>query len=295
MPAVKLVVGIRAFCAPVHARCSLVAVAALILGALVPSVVVAGGRQARPARATQRPAPRQFNLPGAPDPPAPVAPEVIVRGDNGRVVVRATKLPAPLTVDGVLDEPVYAEVKSISDFIQTVPNEGEPATERTEAWITYDENNFYLSCRCWDSASADDWTANELRRDTSQLRQNDMFGAARHLPRSPERSTYPARRARRPGGDQRGQPERRLEPGVVRAHRPLRRWMDRGDGHPFKSIRYVSGDDQQWSPDPRSIRRKNEWTHHLRAGGDRWRHQHLHFRRPPLVGLDLPTASRTWS
>ena len=47
-----------------------------------------GGTPPRP----QRQAPRQFNLPGAPDPPAPEAPEVIVRGENGRVVVRATKL-----------------------------------------------------------------------------------------------------------------------------------------------------------------------------------------------------------
>ena len=77
----------------------------------------------------------------------------------------------------MLDEEVYAQVKSVSDFIQTVPNEGAPATERTEAWVIYDDDNFYLSCRCWDSAPPEEWTANELRRDTNQLRQNDMFGA----------------------------------------------------------------------------------------------------------------------
>ena len=141
------------------------------------SVAVAQQSGTEPARRGQRQPPPQFNLPGSPDPPAPVAPDVIVRGDNGRVVVRATKLAAPLAIDGVLDEPIYRELKPISDFIQTVPNEGELATERTEAWITYDENYIYLSCRCWDSAPPEEWTANELRRDTNQLRQNDMFGA----------------------------------------------------------------------------------------------------------------------
>jgi hypothetical protein len=81
-----------------------------------------------------------------------------------------------------------------------VPNEGEPASERTEAWITYDDRNFYLSCRCYDSAPPEAWTANEYRRDTSQLRQNDMFGALLdtfHDRRNGSTST-PTRSARAP-------------------------------------------------------------------------------------------------
>ncbi len=287
MPVVKLVVGTRALAA------------ALIVGALVPTVAAAGGRQAPAARGTARQAPRQFNLPGAPDPPAPEAPEVIVRGDNGRVVVRATKLAAPLTIDGLLDEPVYAEVKSISDFIQTVPNEGEPATEKTEAWITYDENNFYLSCRCWDSASADEWTANELRRDTSQLRQNDMFGALL--------DTF---HDRRNGFNFYTNPlGARADQVVTNEGNPNADWnpvwfvrTGRFDGGwtvemaiPFKSIRYVSGDDQEWGLQiRRSIRRKNEWTHltfvPAATGGVT-----SIFRASAaatLVGLDLPPASK---
>jgi len=90
--------------------------------------------------------------------------------------VRAVKLDQPLHVDGILNEAIYESLPSISDFIQQVPKEGAPATERTEAWILFDAENLYVSGRCWDSAPPDRWIANELRRDTNQLRQNDTFG-----------------------------------------------------------------------------------------------------------------------
>ncbi|MGE3887053.1 MAG: DUF5916 domain-containing protein [Vicinamibacterales bacterium] len=295
----KLVVGTRACPARSRACRWILAAVALMIGALIPSGVAAGGRQAPPARASQRPAPRQFNLPGAPDPPAPVAPEVIVRGDNGRVVVRATRLAAPLVIDGVLDEPVYAEVKSISDFIQTVPNEGEPATEKTEAWITYDETNFYLSCRCWDSASADEWTANELRRDTSQLRQNDMFGALLDTFHDRRNGfnfyTNPLGARADQVVTNEGNPNADWNPvWFVRTGRFEGGWTVEM-AIPFKSIRYVSGNDQEWGIQiRRSIRRKNEWTHltfvPAATGGVT-----SIFRASAaatLVGLDLPPASK---
>ena len=68
-------------------------------------------------------------------PPAPVAPAVITRDDEGRATVRAFRLPQPLRLDGQLDEPLYREVAPMSDFIQMEPINGAPATERTEASI----------------------------------------------------------------------------------------------------------------------------------------------------------------
>ncbi|MGC4083078.1 MAG: carbohydrate binding family 9 domain-containing protein, partial [Vicinamibacterales bacterium] len=109
-------------------------------------------------------------------PPAPVAPTVVNRDAQGRATVRAIKLTAPLDVDGRLDDEVYASTSSISDFIQQVPREGAKATERTEAWVMFDQDMLYVAARCWDTASPDKWVANELRRDTNQLRQNDTFG-----------------------------------------------------------------------------------------------------------------------
>lgn len=108
--------------------------------------------------------------------PIPLPPAVIARDGQGHATVRAVHLDTPITVNGRLDDEVYQTVPSIGDFIQSLPHEGEPATERTEAWVMFDDTNIYVSARCWDSAPPSEWVANEMRRDTNQLRQNDTFG-----------------------------------------------------------------------------------------------------------------------
>ena len=110
--------------------------------------------------------------------PAPVAPETITRDAAGRATVRAVSLTEPFRLDGVLDEGFYDTVPSFGGFIQQVPNEGEPATEETEAWVFFDESNVYVSARLWDSAPESQWVANEMRRDaTSALYTNERFSA----------------------------------------------------------------------------------------------------------------------
>ncbi|MDH4065430.1 MAG: carbohydrate binding family 9 domain-containing protein, partial [Acidobacteriota bacterium] len=279
----------------------LLIVCALVLGALVPGSAAA--RQSPRAGETARPAPRsalrEFNLPGAPDPPAPVEPEVIVRGDNGRVVVRATKLAAPLAIDGELDEPLYRQVAPLGDFIQTVPNEGEPSTERTEAWISYDANNFYLSCRCWDSAPPEAWTANEMRRDTNQLRQNDVFGALLDTFHDRRNGFHFYANPLGARADQvitnEGNPNSDWNPvWFVRTGRFEGGWTVEM-AIPFKSLRYVSGPNQEWGIQiRRSIRRKNEWTHltFLPAATGGLMSIFRVSAAATLVGLDLPPASK---
>jgi len=105
-------------------------------------------------------------------PQQPVAPAVGVRDSAGNATGRAIRLSARLAVDGRLDEEVYRSEESVSDFVQQAPVQGAPATERTEAWVLYDDVAIYVSAGCWDSAPKERWVANELRRDTNQLRQN---------------------------------------------------------------------------------------------------------------------------
>ena len=69
-----------------------------------------------------------------------------------------------MRVDGLLDEALYTSVPPISDFIQQEPQEGSPATEKTEAWVAFDADNIYVSFRCWES-NPDRMIANEMRRD----------------------------------------------------------------------------------------------------------------------------------
>ena len=120
-----------------------------------------------------------FAVAGAVDrPAAPLPPAVIARDALRRATVRAVKLATGLRLDGRLDEPVYETVPAIDDFIQQEPDEGAPGTERTEVWILFDRDHVYVAGRLWDSAPPDAWVANEMRRDTSQLRENDTLWVA---------------------------------------------------------------------------------------------------------------------
>lgn len=108
-------------------------------------------------------------------PPAPVPPAVASERDpRGRLTIRAVRLTAPLTLDGHLDDEIYRAVPSFGDFIQQDPAEGQPATERTEAWVFFDDRNVYISARLFVS-QPDRLKANEMRRDSVNIFRNDYF------------------------------------------------------------------------------------------------------------------------
>jgi len=108
--------------------------------------------------------------------PAANAQEVVIGRDaEGRVSIQATRYEGAISIDGNLDEAVYQELTPISDFVQQIPIEGAPASERTEAWVFYDDDNIYVTARNYESVPESEWIANEMRRDTGQLRTNDSF------------------------------------------------------------------------------------------------------------------------
>ncbi len=106
--------------------------------------------------------------------PVPGAQEVIARNERG-ITIRATRITAPMRIDGRLDEEVYRQVPAITEFIQQEPQEGAPVSESTSAWVLYDDDNIYVSCRCL-MADRSKIVANDMRRDSTNLRQNDNFG-----------------------------------------------------------------------------------------------------------------------
>ena len=56
----------------------------------------------------------------------------------------ATPVPRPPTIDGVLDEPLWAMIEPITDFRQRDPVDGAPGSEPTEVRIGYDANALYF-------------------------------------------------------------------------------------------------------------------------------------------------------
>lgn len=114
------------------------ATACLLTACLLPAQAWAEG-QAPNSPPPGSPAPQEepLDLPPSFDgPPPPVPPAVVTRNESGRATVRAVRLATPLRIDGRLDEVLYDTVPPISDFIQVEPRPGEPATDRSEVWIS---------------------------------------------------------------------------------------------------------------------------------------------------------------
>ena len=85
----------------------------------------------------------------------------------------ATKARGPIVIDGRPDEAAWQETVPITRFVQTRPELGFPATERTEARILYDEDALYISCLCYDT-QPDKLTVSSLERDFGPL-DSDVF------------------------------------------------------------------------------------------------------------------------
>jgi len=104
------------------------------------------------------------------------AQEVTISSDSeGRTNIRAVRYNGEIRLDGNLDENIYSQFAPIDSFVQQIPDEGVPASERTEAWVYFDDDNLYVAARNYESVPEEDWVANEMRRDTIQLRSNDSF------------------------------------------------------------------------------------------------------------------------
>ena len=184
------------------------------------------------------------------------------RDADGRTTVRAVRLQEPLRLDGSLDESIYATLPPITDFIQTEPRSGEPSTERTEVWVTFDGQNIYVSVRASES-QPDRMVVNEMRRDSTNIFQNENFQFS--FDTFLDRRNSVAFQFNPIGGRMDGQvsnetdyngdwnPLWRLE-----VRRTENGWTAEA-AVPFKSLRYRPGTAQIWGFQARRINRwKNE-------------------------------------
>ena len=73
---------------------------------------------------------------------------------------------APLLDGMVLGDPAWADVVPATGFRQTRPDEGEPASERTEVRVVFTESTLYVGIVCYDR-DAGAITVSDSRRDSS--------------------------------------------------------------------------------------------------------------------------------
>src|SRR3989441_3560255 len=89
------------------------------------------------------------------------------KDESVRIGAEATYIDHAPRLDGTLDDQLWQSAKVITDFRQREPNEGEPATEKTEVRILYTRRAVYFGIHCFDS-NPSRIIASELRRDVSQ-------------------------------------------------------------------------------------------------------------------------------
>ncbi len=70
---------------------------------------------------------------------------------EGAPRARAVRVLTNVDLDGRLDEAVWSEAPPITDFIQEDPAEGEPATQRTEFRVAYDDAAIYIGAMLYDT------------------------------------------------------------------------------------------------------------------------------------------------
>ena len=78
--------------------------------------------------------------------------------------LRAVKITDKITIDGRLDELVWADAPRATEFIQREPDEGQSISERTEVRVLYDTDNIYFGVVATDS-QAGRVIISELKKD----------------------------------------------------------------------------------------------------------------------------------
>jgi hypothetical protein len=84
--------------------------------------------------------------------PADIDKEALKKAQELKVV-QAFRLASPVRLDGLLEEEDWraASHVPVTDFLQSDPVDGAPASERTEVWVAYDDSNLYVAAYCRDS------------------------------------------------------------------------------------------------------------------------------------------------
>ena len=229
-------------------------------------------------------------------PAPPAAPATLARDGAGRATVRSVRLTGRWRLDGVLDEPIYAQVPPIDGFIQQLPEAGVPPTEATDAWVFHDDDNLYVAARLWDS-EPDGLIANEMQRDSFQLVNNDFFSVG--LDTFYDRRNGVTFLVNAIGGF--------MDFAITDEDNPNMDWnaiwdvrTGRFDGGwtvemevPFKSLRFPAGPSQTWGLHlGRNVRRKSETSFLTPVPINAFPGQMRLSAAGTLTGVEVPEGNR---
>src|SRR5439155_2790558 len=74
------------------------------------------------------------------------------RHDDSVATVHAVRTSEKVDIDGKLSEPAWESAEPFANFHQRDPNEGEPATERNQIRVLYDDSFLYIAAALYDTS-----------------------------------------------------------------------------------------------------------------------------------------------
>jgi len=195
--------------------------------------------------------------------------------------MEAVKVTTAPKIDGKINDAVWEKADFQSNFLQREPNEGEPATEKTEVAVIYDDKNLYIAARCYDS-EPEKIVATEMRRD-EMVFSDDYFNITLDTYHDHRNAFYfttnPLAMRRDGTSSNEGRINNSNWDGVWSCKTSI---DDRGwyleMAIPWQTLRFREGDDLTWGANfVRSIQRKNE--------DDYWRLVPLYAGRSGLLRM----------
>jgi hypothetical protein len=91
-----------------------------------------------------------------------------------RPAMSAIRIDNPPLLDGIVGgDPAWETIQPSSGFIQTSPDEGQPASQRTELRVAYTDDTLYVGIICFDD-NPDAIIINDNRRDAN-LAESDSL------------------------------------------------------------------------------------------------------------------------
>ena len=212
--------------------------------------------------------------------PAPAQGNITSLASLPRPTGQAVKVDAPPTVDGdVLGDAAWKTAPVLDGFRQYQPNEGQPVSEKTEVRMVFTKDTLYVGVVCYDS-NPEGIIVADARRDSSLSNTDSfqmIFDTYRDVqngfvfgtnPTGLEYDGQVTNEGQGGGGLSGAQMQQSGSGGgfnlnwdgawTVRAKVSDIGWTAEF-AIPFKTLRYPSGDPQEWGVNfQRNIRRKNE-------------------------------------
>jgi hypothetical protein len=195
----------------------------------------------------------------------PAAPRLAAgppRSPDGRLLVVAEVMSGAIKVDGVLGEDAWRRATPVSGFVQSEPQDGQPATEATDVRVVCDKDTLYIGAVCHDR-EAGSGIVSQIREDFTSSDQDtfevilDTFADRRNG------FVFITNRAGARSDQQVANEGRETNASwdaawVVGTHQSADGWTVEM-AVPFRSLRFRDGDPGPWGINfSRRIRRKNE-------------------------------------